>query len=150
MSTSTRETVETTGSTIGQGAVPVVIDSYTLRLRGIRFETHIGAFDEERSSRQELVVDVDLSLSVDSLPERDVYGDVVDYAAAVRHIVEAGTTETYRLLETYAKRVVERLLSEMPAMTVRVAVTKKNVPTEESVEEAVVELVGHRQPRLSS
>jgi 7,8-dihydroneopterin aldolase/epimerase/oxygenase len=142
------ETLEASDAALGASTGPV-IHSYTLRLRGIRFEANIGASAEERSVRQELVVDVDLSLSPDDLPERDVLSEVVDYEAIVRCVVEERASESYHLLETYAKRVVARLLAELPALRVRVAVTKKKVPTTYAVEEAVVELVGTRPPNLN-
>ena len=120
------------------------IHAYALRLRGIRFEANVGATAEERSARQELVVDVDVSLSARALPKRDLLSETVDYDRVVRSVVEESSAESYRLLETCATRIVSRLLAELPALTVRVAVTKKKVPTAYPVESAVVELVGSR------
>ena len=129
-----------------------VLCAYTLRVRGIRFHAHIGVSAEERSVLQELVVDVDLTLSVEDLTARDLLEEVVDYDAVACRVVEEGVSGSRQLLETYAARVVERLLSDLPAMSVRVAVTKGKVPTKYPVEAAVVELVGSRRslPGLST
>lgn len=127
------------------GVTPT-IKAYRLRLRKSRFEAHIGVSPEERSVPQELLVDVDLSFSVDDLPELDALEEAIDYDGVVRRVVEEGTSSSYLLLETYAKRVVARLLGDLPVSKVRVAVTKKHVPTRYPVAEAIVELVGTRSP----
>ena len=121
-----------------------MIREYTLRLEGVRFRANIGASAAERSIPQDLVLDVDLELPVLALPKRDAKREVVDYDAVVRLVVEVGLAETYRLLEVYAQRLLERLLAETPALRVRVAVTKLRVPSTYSTDKAIVELVGSR------
>src|ERR1700733_12326503 len=121
------------------------IDEYTLRLRGIRLLAHLGASRSERGAPQEVVVDVDLILPVRSLPARDRIQDVVDYAVVARIVVEEGTERPHRLLETYVARGVRRLLVDTPAIKVRVAATKRHVPTKQPVDAAIVELVGSRR-----
>jgi dihydroneopterin aldolase len=117
---------------------------YTLRLHAIRFRANLGASHSERAIPQEIVVDVDLSLPVAALPRRDHRREVVDYNTIANLVVEAGLAEPYRLLETYARVLVDRLLAETPAVRVRVAATKLRVPTSHSVDRAVVELVASR------
>jgi dihydroneopterin aldolase len=121
-----------------------MIHAYTLRLHGIRFRTNLGASHSERSIPQEIVVDVELTLPVSALPGRDQRRDAVDYDKVANVVVEEGRSERYRLLETYAQRLVARLLAETPALTVRIAATKLRVPTSQSVDRAVVELVASR------
>jgi dihydroneopterin aldolase len=117
---------------------------YSLRLHAIRFRANLGASHSERSIPQEIVVDVDLSLPVAVLPRRDHKREVVDYNTIANLVVETGLAEPYRLLETYARVLVDRLLAETPATCVRVAATKLRVPTSHSVDRAVVELVASR------
>lgn len=122
-----------------------MVRDYTLRLQGVRFRANIGASAAERSIPQDLVVDVDLELPVSSLPKRDTKREVVDYDAVVRLVVEVGLAESYRLLEVYAQRLLERLLAETPALRVRVAATKLRVPSTYSTDKAIVELSGTRE-----
>jgi dihydroneopterin aldolase len=121
-----------------------MVREYTLRLHAVRFRANLGASAAERAIPQDLVVDVDLELPVSSLPKRDAKREVVDYDAVVRLVVEVGLAESYRLLEIYALRLLERLLAETPASRVRVAATKLRVPSTYSVDQAIVELVGSR------
>jgi dihydroneopterin aldolase len=117
---------------------------YSLRLHSIRFRANLGASHSERAIPQEIVVDVDLSLPVAALPRRDHKREVVDYSTIANLVVETGLAEPYRLLETYARVLVDRLLAETPAIRVRVAATKLRVPTSHSVRRASVVLVASR------
>ncbi len=122
----------------------MVVSEYTLRLQSIRFRTNMGASRSERSIPQEIVVDVELTLPVQSLPKRDLRRDAVDYGTVADLVVEEGLAQPYHLLETYAQRLVARLLAETPALRVKVGATKLRVPTSHSVDRAVVEIVASR------
>ena len=124
-----------------------MLDQYTLRLEGVRFRTNMGASHSERALPQEIIVDVELTLPVDALPGRDRRRDAIDYDMVATLVVEEGRAEPYRLLETYARRLTERLLAATPALRVRVAATKRLVPTVHDVDHAVVEIVASRDPR---
>jgi len=122
-----------------------MLREYTLRLHAVRFRANLGASHSERALPQEIVVDVELTLPVSAFPKRDVRRDAVDYGTVADMIVEEGGAASYRLLETYAQRLVGRLLRETPALRVRVSATKLRVPTSHSVDRAVVELVADRE-----
>lgn len=121
-----------------------MMSEYALRLHGIRFKAHVGASREERATLQEVIVDVDLTLPVSSLPRRDHRRDVVDYDRVVTRVVECGSAEQYRLLEVVASRIVTCLLEDTPALRVRVLVRKLKAPTKYPLDSAAVELVGVR------
>jgi dihydroneopterin aldolase len=121
-----------------------MLEQYTLRLHGVRFRANLGASSSERSLPQEIVVDVELMLPIEAMPGRDRRRDAVDYDAVAGIVVEVGGAERYRLLETYAARLVERLLAATPALRVKVSATKLRVPTIHNVDHAVVELVASR------
>jgi dihydroneopterin aldolase len=118
-----------------------MLREYTLRLHGVRFRANLGASHSERALPQEIVVDVELTLPVSAFPKRDVRRDAVDYGAVADMVVEEGRAEPYRLLETFAARLIERLMRETPAVRARVSATKLRVPTSHSVDRADVELV---------
>jgi dihydroneopterin aldolase len=122
-----------------------MLHEYTLRLHGVRFRANVGASHSERSLPQEIVVDVELTLPVSAFPRRDLRRDAVDYGTVADIVVEEGRAEPYRLLETYAARLIDRLMRETPAVRAKVAATKLRVPTSHSVDRAVVELVVNRE-----
>jgi dihydroneopterin aldolase len=113
---------------------------YRIHLDGVRFRSRHGASASERRLPQDFTARVELSLPVSRLPRADDRKDVVDYDRIATLIVEEGTARSYRLLETLARRIIDRLFAESPATSVRVIVTKARPPTSSSVEAASVEL----------
>ena len=120
------------------------VREYRIRVDGVRFRSSHGVSTSERKLLQDFVANVELSLPPANLPKADRRRDVVDYDRIASLIVEEGTTRSYRLLETLGKRIVARLLAEIPATSVRIVITKSRPPTTTSVEAASVELVVHR------
>jgi dihydroneopterin aldolase len=127
-----------------------VLAGYTLLLRGVRFRTHIGATRSELSRPREIAVDVELKLDASAFPVRDARPDVVDYSTIVEIVVEEGRATRYRLLETYARRLADRLLRETAAESARVAVTKTRPPLRRKVDRATVEVLVARDSSLTA
>jgi dihydroneopterin aldolase len=116
--------------------------SYALRLRGIRVAGHVGVGDSERASAQALVVAADVELAGALYPAADELERAADYADVVSAVERMAEDRAYRLLETFALRVAERLAERWPAaQRVRVAVTKALVPVSSPTDEATVEVV---------
>lgn len=124
--------------------MPTTITEYSILIKGIRFRSCHGASASERRLPQDFLVDVEITLPVSVLPAADRLGNVLDYDAIGRLVVEEGTTRTYRLLETFAAELISRLLRETPALAARVSVQKSNPPTTVSVDSATVTLGGRR------
>jgi dihydroneopterin aldolase len=90
------------------------------------------------------VAHVELSLPPSTLPRADDRRDVVDYDKIASAVVAEGTARSCKLLETLARRIVDRLFAESPATSVRIVITKARPPTSSSVEAASVELLVSR------
>jgi dihydroneopterin aldolase len=120
------------------------VPTYKITLRGVRFRARVGASRSERDIPQDVVVDVILELPYAAMPPRDHVRDVFDYDAVARLVVEEGMARPHRLLETYTRVILERLLAETPATHVTVAVTKVRAPTTHSVDAITVELSARR------
>jgi dihydroneopterin aldolase len=118
------------------------ITQYRIRLDGIRFRARHGASDAERYLLQDFVVDLEVTLPVNELPEADERSAVYDYDSLASLVVEEGTRTSYKLLETLAQRVIDSLLSSTPACAAMVRVRKFGPPTTASVDTVAVELHG--------
>ena len=118
--------------------------TYKIVLRGVRFRARVGASRSERDIPQDVVVDVTLLLPYETMPKRDTVRDVFDYDRVARLVVEEGMARQHRLLETYTRSLMERILAETPATHVTVAVTKVRAPTTHSVDAVTVELSASR------
>ncbi len=120
------------------------VSQYGIRLEGIRFRARHGASDAERYLLQDFVVDLEVGLPVEELPETDERSRVYDYDRLASLVVEEGTSASYKLLETLAKRLLERILSDTPALSAMVRLRKFGPPTTVSVDTVAIELRGHR------
>jgi len=124
----------------------VAVDTtYKITLRGVRFRARVGASRSERDIPQDVVVDVTLTLPYETMPKRDTVRDVFDYDKITRMIVEEGMARQHRLLETYTRSLLDRILTETPAIRVQVSVTKVRAPTTHSVDAVTVELTAERR-----
>lgn len=117
---------------------------YKIKLEGIRFRGCHGVSDSERNLPQDFLVTLQIALPTQTLPETDNYQDVFDYDRLATLVVEEGTHQTYKLLETLARRVIARILRDTPATWVSATVTKSHPPTQASVDRVSVELVAFR------
>lgn len=124
--------------------MPASVETYRIRMEGIRFRARHGASRAERDLPQDFVVHLDVELPVGLLPRSDSRARVFDYDKLATLVVDEGTRVSYKLLETLAERVIDRILADTPATAVTVQVKKFGPPTSASVDAVAVELTGHR------
>lgn len=118
--------------------------TYAIHLDGIRFRGRHGASRAERDLPQDFVATLDVELPIEALPRSDTRKGLVDYGALAELVVHEGTSQSYRLLETLAARLIDRILAETPSASVRVRIRKFGPPTPVSVDSAAIELFGTR------
>lgn len=120
------------------------VSNYKIRLQNIRFRARHGALRAERDLPRDFVVDLTVELPVTALPRTDSLSRVFDYEKLATIVVEEGTQKTYKLLETLAQRIIDRMLEQTPAESVTVEVRKFAPPTVASVDAFAVELSARR------
>lgn len=95
-------------------------------LEGLDFHGHHGVFEEEARLGARFTIDVELYLA---LPEEDLLACTVDYSRVYRLVRHEVTEQRYRLIETLATRIAQRLLETEPAVgQVAVRVHKPHAP----------------------
>jgi dihydroneopterin aldolase len=124
--------------------MPATVETYRIRMEGIRFRARHGASRAERDLPQDFVVHIDVDLPVSLLPRSDSRARVFDYDKLASLVVDEGTRVSYKLLETLAERLIDRVLADTPATAVTVQVKKFGPPTSVSVDAVAVELTGRR------
>jgi dihydroneopterin aldolase len=120
------------------------IQTYRIRLEGIRFRGRHGVSRAERGLPQDFVVHVEVGLPLAALPRTDSLSRVFDYDKLATLVVDEGTRASYKLLETFAERLIARILADTPAVAVTVQVKKFGPPTSVSVDAVSIELTGLR------
>ena len=96
----------------------------TVSIRDLHVSTVIGVYDWEREVEQTLVFGVDMAADVAKAAGRDEIADALDYPAVAQTIRSVVTTGKFRLIETAAERVAERLRESYRLGWVRVEVVK--------------------------
>jgi len=101
----------------------------TIALCGLEFEGRHGASAVERRSTRKFVVNVEVDLEAKQAEQSDRLADTVDFREIGEIIVNLGTGEPHRLLESLARRMVDALRGRFPtARRVRLELRKLNPP----------------------
>jgi 7,8-dihydroneopterin aldolase/epimerase/oxygenase len=96
-------------------------------VRDLSVPAVIGVHDWEREITQTLVFTVDLvprTAGIRSAAEHDDLADALDYSAVASTIASVVRDGRFRLIETAAERVAERLLADHPVAWLRLEVRK--------------------------
>jgi 7,8-dihydroneopterin aldolase/epimerase/oxygenase len=93
-------------------------------VRDLSVQAVIGVHDWEREITQTLVFTVELAADVRSVARHDDLADALDYSAVARTIASVVQDGRFRLVETAAERVAERLLADHPVAWLRLEVRK--------------------------
>jgi dihydroneopterin aldolase len=93
-------------------------------LHGIQFYGYHGVYDEERRLGQRFLVDVELRVDLSGAGLRDDVSSTVDYGKVQAVVLEIGTQQQFKLLETLATRIASTLLERFPVRQVTVRATK--------------------------
>ncbi len=81
-----------------------------IRLKGLRFFTHVGCTVEERKVGQYLDIDVEMMLDLREATSEDAIAKSLDYSEAVRVIGRAIAGREANLIETLAERAATAVL----------------------------------------
>jgi 7,8-dihydroneopterin aldolase/epimerase/oxygenase len=93
-------------------------------VRDLSVPAVIGVHDWERDITQTLVFSVDLAADVRTAARHDDLADALDYSAVAGTIVSVVQGGRFRLIETAAERVADRLLTDHPVAWLRLEVRK--------------------------
>ncbi len=119
-------------------------------IEGIKFHGYHGLSRLEREVGVRLAVDVLLDADLERPGRSDKVGDTVDYRKVHQRVLEVGRGRSHKLLESFARELLDVLLDEfvVDRITVRV---RKETPVLDGIVEAVgVEMSrSRRQPEPS-
>jgi len=93
-------------------------------IRDLSVPAVIGVHDWEREVEQTLIVSVDMAADVRRAAATDDLADALDYSAVATTIAAVVREGKFRLIETAAERVAERLLANFPVSWLRLELRK--------------------------
>ena len=120
---------------------PTTSKCFWIRLRQLRFHAYHGVLPEEATLGQRFVLDLECAYHPPSEPWTDELSHTVSYAELCEQIRELCEQRRFKLLESLADAIVERLRAEFPKLEyIRVCLHKPSVPLAALLDEAAVEL----------
>ena len=109
-----------------------------IKLNNIRLHAWHGCLKEESIIGSDYRVDLEIQTNLSSPSESDRLGDTVDYVH-LNNIVKEEMAQKSKLLEHVAKRILDRIFSEIPKVDeAEIAVSKINPPIGGDVESVTV------------
>ena len=111
------------------GGVPSNEASDLVSIKDLRISAIIGVFDWERQTEQTLTLAVDAAFDVAGAAAGDDIAAALDYSSVARTVKTVVTEGKFRLIETVAERVAQRLIEDFDLTWVRVEVVKP-IPSE--------------------
>ena len=117
------------------GMASLVLMTDYVSISGLRVAAVIGVLDWEREIEQTLTFNVELAADVRRAAASDDISDALDYSAVAGTISGTVRDGKFRLIETAAERVAERLLALYPVCWIRLQVRK---PIDDNAYTAVV------------
>ena len=110
-------------------------------ISGLRVETRVGWSDEERSTPQVVLVDLDIEADVGASATSDDLGDTIDYSSVIAEVARHVASQEARLLERLAAEVAEMVAANNGVKRVTVEIAKEIVPVPEEVARVAVRVV---------
>lgn len=117
----------------------------TIKVENIRTYSYHGCLEEEAKIGSDYRVDVEIKADLSTSSKTDKLADTVDYVH-LNLIVKEEMDIRSELLEHVAKRILDRILEEIPmVIKVKTAVSKINPPIGGDVEQVTIVLTKKRK-----
>lgn len=105
-------------------------------VEGIKFHGYHGLTKLERQVGVRLSVDVTLEMDLTTSGRSDRMSDTIDYALVHKKVIEVGRGQSYKLLESFALKLLDEFLATLPVTRVTVRV-RKETPVLDGIVDAV-------------
>ena len=95
-----------------------------VRIRGLQPETIIGCYDWERTVKQRLEIDLELTADFGLAAHTDDPCHALDYAAISEHVMSLVSASQFELLEALSKAIIDEIFDRWPVSEVTVHISK--------------------------
>ena len=118
-----------------------------IKVENIRVFAHHGCLVEETKIGSDYRVDIEVKANLNISAKTDLLSDTVDYVFLNKVVLEE-MAKPKKLLETVAKRIIDRIFSKDNMVTkVNVSVSKINPPIGGDVEKVTIKITEKRKKR---
>ena len=98
----------------------------TIFIRNLTFETIIGVLPHERTTPQQICINLEVSADTSKAAASKDLADTLDYASLAEAVKTMTVNAQCLLVETLAQKIADLTLSDPQALDVLVEVTKPN------------------------
>jgi dihydroneopterin aldolase len=95
-----------------------------VRIRGLQPEAVIGCYDWERTIKQRLEIDLELTADFSLAAQTDDLRYALDYAAISDHVMSFVSKSQFELLEALSKAIIDEIFKCWPVSQVTVHIDK--------------------------
>ncbi len=95
-----------------------------IRIKNLRTRAIIGAYEEERKKKQEIIINVVLDFDAKEAIKSDTLSSSVDYADITKRIMENVEQSTFFLLEKLADSILKVVMKDKRVLRANVEVDK--------------------------
>ena len=88
----------------------------------------VGVTDEERARPQRLLLTLDMKFDFSSAAVSGRLGRTIDYHEVAKHLFKLGETRSWRLIESTATDIANKILADFRPESVTVEVKKFSIP----------------------
>lgn len=93
-------------------------------IRQLQIETVIGIYEWERTTRQHLVIDLEMAADIKRAARSESIADALDYHAISLRLTEFVSAQKFLLIETVAEQCAELVMREFNVPWLRLIVVK--------------------------
>ena len=104
-----------------------------IKLEGMVFYGYHGVNEEEKIKGQKFVVDIDLFCDLRMAGKSDNLTDTINYSSVYKITKEILEGKSQNLIESVAEKVANSILRNWPEITVKIKISKPDVPIKDSV-----------------
>jgi dihydroneopterin aldolase len=112
------------GQATTEETAPTRAISTKIFVKGLMVEAECGVYAHEKGRRRPLVVDLEVQVGASVRAGSDELAETVDYDTLVSHVRTVAAGEHLHLIETFAEKVCEAVLTDARILSVRLRVEK--------------------------
>jgi len=111
-----------------------------IKLSNIVFFAHHGYYEAERELGQRFELDIEVECDLSRAAETDELEDAVDYRKIYSLAKDAFENYKFKLLETVAERIADKILDSFDISAVLIRVRKPHVPLKGFLDHIEIEI----------
>lgn len=97
-----------------------------IMVKGAKFDVHIGVTEEERKTKQPILMDLTLFFDIADAASQDDIEKTINYSLVCKRVSAVLAAKEYKLLETAAEAAAQDILNLFGAKKVEICIKKPN------------------------